>query len=133
MDVRDTQNLYRRLGRFLKTLPVEASNEPKEISSLEEAINIPTEETKAITLAKKEESIRAPKVFVVAKSRHYGHDLSFEKYSNCGWQSQLHFSNGGLAVNLLRMDPGKLNRTRHTLSAYQSIDNMRIGEAEVQR
>lgn len=41
---------------------------------------------------------------MVAKARHYGHDLSFEKYSNCGWKSELHFSNGGLSVNLLKLE-----------------------------
>jgi hypothetical protein len=56
----------------------------------------------------------------VAKSRHYGHELSFEKFSNCGWSNELHFNNGGLSVNLLKMDPSKLSKTRHTLAAYQS-------------
>ena len=45
-----------------------------------------------------------PHVFVVVKSRHYGHELSFEKFSNCGWENNLHFNNGGLSVNLLKMD-----------------------------
>lgn len=66
-----------------------------------------------------------PHVFVVAKSRHYGHELSFEKFSNCGWESKLHFNNGGLAVNLLQMDYSKLSKVRHTLSAYQSFDSSR--------
>ena len=59
---------------------------------------------------------KAPKVFVVAKSRHYGHELSFEKFSNCGWSNELHFSNGGLSVNLLKMDKGKLSKVKHTIS-----------------
>jgi hypothetical protein len=84
MDARDTQNLYRRLGRFLKTIPIQSSADWKPISSLEEAINIPDPDTK--TVVKADESNLA-KIFVVAKSRHYGHDLSFEKYSNCGWKS----------------------------------------------
>lgn len=60
---------------------------------------------------------------MVAKSRHWGHDLSFEKFSNCGWHNNLHFSNGGLSVNLLRMDPAKLSKVKHTIAAYQSVAN----------
>lgn len=88
------------------------------ISSVEEAINIPdpTEEKGISTNVATNPN--APHVFVVAKSRHYGHDLSFEKFSNCGWSNELHFNNGGLSVNLLKMDPTKLSKTRHTLSAY---------------
>jgi hypothetical protein len=82
MDVRDTQNLYRRLGHFCKTIPVESTLPVKEVSSLEFAINMPSTE---ITTVKDDKHLRAPKVYVVAKSRHYGHELSFEKYSNCGW------------------------------------------------
>ena len=46
-------------------------------------------------------------VYVVAQSQHYGHEMSFEKYSNCGWDRPLHFSNGGLSVNLLRYNMTK--------------------------
>ena len=64
----------------------------------------------------------------MAKSRHYGHDLSFEKYSNCGWKKELHFSNGGMSVNLLKLDMNKQSSVKQTLSAYQSIGNKPIGE-----
>ena len=49
-------------------------------------------------------------VFILAKSHHYGHELAFQKYAGAyngkgaGWASALHFSNGGLSVDLLRMD-----------------------------
>lgn len=52
--------------------------------NIEEAINIPDPEAK--TVVKSDES-SLPKIFVVAKSRHYGHELSFEKYSNQGWHN----------------------------------------------
>ena len=64
---------------------------------------------------------KGPKIFVLAKSRHYGHELSFEKYSNCGWHNQLHFSNGGLSVNLLKLDMARKSEVKKTLSAYKSI------------
>jgi len=41
MDARDTQNLFRRLGSFLKTIPMQSSAEWKPIVNVEEAINIP--------------------------------------------------------------------------------------------
>lgn len=121
MDVRDTQNLYRRLGRFLQTIKTPPLLNGSEFSSKEEAINIPN--TSDDTLAVATSSTIEPHVFVVAKSRHYGHELSFEKFSNCGWDTKLHFNNGGLAVNLLQMDYSKLSKVRHTLSAYQSISS----------
>ena len=130
MDVRDTQNLYRRLGKFLKTIPVQSSADWQPISNLEEAINIP-DTTKTVVKAADESTLA--RVYVVAKSRHYGHDLSFEKFTNCGWHSQLHFNNGGLAVNLLRLDPGKLSKVKHTLSAYQSIDRRQIQQPSVEQ
>lgn len=75
-----------------------------DFSSVEDAINIVDEGAKALSLVSESAKLSEPKVFVVAKSRHYGHELSFEKFSNCGWESKLHFNNGGLAVNLLELD-----------------------------
>lgn len=43
-------------------------------------------------------------VYILAKSHHYGHELSFQKFSNCGWENTLHFSNGGLSVNLMKLN-----------------------------
>lgn len=109
--------MYRRLGRFLQTIKTPPLSNQSDFSSREEAINIPSEnsdEALAITTSPSNE----PHVFVVAKSRHYGHELSFEKFSNCGWDTKLHFNNGGLSVNLLQMDYSKLSKVRHTLSAY---------------
>ena len=47
--------------------------------------------------------------YIVAKSTHYGHKLSFEKYTNSGWDKIMHFNNGGLNVNLLRLDKSKFS------------------------
>ena len=66
-------------------------------------------------------------VYIVARSRHYGHELSFEKFSNCGWDSALHFSNGGLNVNLLRLNMAKLRdegNVKRTISAYKSMSRL---------
>ena len=117
MDVRDTQNLYRRLGRFLQTIKSPPPLNNSNFSSKEEAINMPVSSEDSLAVASTTES-SDPHVFVVAKSRHYGHELSFEKFSNCGWDTKLHFNNGGLSVNLLQMDYSKLSKVRHTLSAY---------------
>ena len=127
-DVRDTQNMYRNLGRFLRTIPVKQENDTP-VQSVEEAINISSESDALQTTVKQ----NGPDVFVLAKARHYGHELSFEKFSNCGWRNQLHFSNGGLSVNLLKLDPTKLNKTRHTLAAYQSVAGKEIGSAADQK
>ena len=52
-------------------------------------------------------------VYVLAQSRHYGHELSFQKYANStGWQSALHFSNGGISVDLLRMDGKRKSKAK---------------------
>jgi hypothetical protein len=56
--------------------------------------------------------------FVVSQAHHYGHSLSFEKYSNLGWEKLLHFSNGGINVNLLKWDQEKLSKSRQRLEAY---------------
>ena len=50
--------------------------------------------------------------FIVAKSTHYGHSLSFEKYSNSGWDKLLHFKNGGINVNLMKLDKSKISRVK---------------------
>jgi hypothetical protein len=42
--------------------------------------------------------------FVVAQANHYGHKLSFEKFSNCGWGKELFFNNGGLNAYLYKLD-----------------------------
>lgn len=63
-----------------------------------------------------------PRVFVLAKSRHFGHELSFEKFSNCAWKNSLHFNNGGLAVNLLKLaQKSKLSPVKQTISAYKQL------------
>lgn len=42
--------------------------------------------------------------YVVAQAHHYGHKLSFEKFSNCGWSKEIAFKNGGIGVHLLKYD-----------------------------
>ena len=59
--------------------------------------------------------------YVLAQSTHYGHDLSFKKYSNLPFSSALHFSNGGISVDLLRMDGTRVSKTKQTLNAYQQM------------
>ena len=61
----------------------------------------------------------------MAQSVHYGHQASFVKYSNQGWDPLLHFSNGGLNVNLLKWNRKKINKERASIEAYHSMD--RIG------
>ena len=61
--------------------------------------------------------------YVLAKSHHYGHQESFQKFSNApGWANILHFSNGGLSVDLLRLDKKRESRAKATLQAYMDID-----------
>ena len=64
--------------------------------------------------------------YVVAQAHHYGHKLSFEKFSNCGWSKELTFVNGGIGVHLLKLDASKVSESKQTLEAYKEID--RIGE-----
>ena len=59
--------------------------------------------------------------FIVSQAHHYGHELSFPKYSNLGWDHLLHFSNGGINVNLLKWDQYKLSKQKKILSAYEDI------------
>lgn len=51
-------------------------------------------------------------VYILAKSHHYGHELSFQKYAGGGWANILHFSNGGLSVDLLRMDQSRISKSK---------------------
>ncbi|CDW76469.1 UNKNOWN [Stylonychia lemnae] len=62
--------------------------------------------------------------FVLAQSHHYGHKLSFEKFSNCGWSKELNFSNGGLSVHLLKFDMSQVSEVKQTLQAYKEIAAM---------
>jgi hypothetical protein len=47
--------------------------------------------------------------------------LSFEKFSNCGWDKLLVFSNGGIGVHLLKMDMSKVSQVKQTVEAYKEI------------
>jgi len=69
--------------------------------------------------------------YIVARSTHYGHEMSFEKYSNCGWDNVLHFSNGGMSVNLLKLDMDKKSEVKQTISAYKEMDRLEVGKREV--
>lgn len=62
--------------------------------------------------------------YVVAQAHHYGHKLSFEKFSNCGWGKELAFVNGGIGVHLLKLDMSKLSESRQTIDAYKEIDQL---------
>ena len=57
--------------------------------------------------------------------------MSFEKYSNCGWDHVLHFSNGGISVNLLKLDMDKKSEVKQTISAYKEMDRLEAGKSEV--
>ena len=64
---------------------------------------------------------------MVCQSHHFGHELSFQKFSNLGWEQKLHFSNGGISVNLLKWNQFKFSATRKMLEAYQDIDMIEEG------
>jgi hypothetical protein len=59
--------------------------------------------------------------YVLAQAHHYGHKLSFEKFSNCGWDKLLVFNNGGLGVHLLKLDMSKVSEVKQTMQAYQEL------------
>lgn len=63
-------------------------------------------------------------VYIVARSTHYGHEMNFEKFSNCGWRNTLHFSNGGISVNLLRYDMERKSKVKRVISAYKDLDRL---------
>lgn len=60
---------------------------------------------------------------MLAQAHHYGHKLSFEKFSNCGWKKEIAFDNGGIGVHLLRLDMSQVSEIKQTLHAYQSLDD----------
>lgn len=68
--------------------------------------------------------------FVLAQAHHYGHKLSFEKFSNCGWRKEIAFTNGGIGVHLLRLDMSQLSETKQTIDAYKEIDALPENNAE---
>lgn len=111
--IRDTQNLYRRLGRFIQR------------------VSVPVQETTTIEASQSELSVirhdslrNLEHAYVLARSTHFGHELSFEKYSNSGWQNMLHFSNGGISVNLLRFDMTRKSKVKHVIGAYKDMDRL---------
>ena len=57
-------------------------------------------------------------IYVVARKMKYSNPISFIKLSNCGWKSQLDFTNGGINVNLLKYDRKKLSQRRELIKAY---------------
>jgi hypothetical protein len=69
--------------------------------------------------------------YIVARSTHYGHEMSFEKYSNCGWDNVLHFSNGGISANLLKLDMDKKSKVKQVISAYKEMDRLEAGKTEM--
>ena len=70
-------------------------------------------------------------IYIVARSTHYGHEMSFEKFSNCGWENVLHFSNGGISANLLRFDMDRKSKVKHVISAYKEMDRLETGKSDV--
>ena len=71
MRVQDTQNLYRRLGKFLKTVhtpDLTVQDKPKFGKSTTELSTDVVKEPKDLGLEH---------VYILAKSSHYGHELSF--------------------------------------------------------
>jgi hypothetical protein len=109
MKVQDTQNLYRRLGKFLKKVHT-PDQRPSKLRQ--------TNETDALSTEVNAADLGLEHVYILAKSHHYGHELSFQKFSNCGWENQLHFSNGGLSVNLLKLNQTKVSEVKNVISAY---------------
>jgi len=65
--------------------------------------------------------------YILARSTHFGHEMSFEKHSNCGWQNVLHFSNGGINVNLLRFDMARKSQVKNVIAAYKDMDRLETG------
>jgi hypothetical protein len=65
--------------------------------------------------------------YIVAQAHHHGHDLSFEKYSNLGWEPLLHFSNGGVNVNLLKWNQQRVSKARQRLQAYDELNQIGAG------
>lgn len=128
--VRGTQNLYRRLGRFIETYRRQ-ENEPTPVvdnmASKADRLSIGerSDAGDSVTVRRHDGEVQELRnldhVYVLAKSTHYGHELSFQKFSNQNWASALHFANGGLSVNLLRLDPSKKSKARSTLQAYQEL------------
>ena len=60
--------------------------------------------------------------FVLAQAHHYGHKLSFEKFSNCGWSKEIAFTNGGIGVHLLKLDMSQVSQVKQTMAAYKEIE-----------
>lgn len=57
-------------------------------------------------------------IYVVARKMRHSNPLSFEKLSNIGWDTRMDFSNGGLNVNLLKLNSMKVNKAKEIVKAY---------------
>lgn len=89
--VRDTQNLYRRLGRFLGLYSKQENNskgkpaqlrddrESKKLllGDLEQATDAAAVSTEVAGRANERQRNNLEHVYILARSHHYGHELSF--------------------------------------------------------
>lgn len=57
-------------------------------------------------------------IYVVARKMRYSNPMSFEKLSDCGWDRQLDFTNGGINVNLLKYSPTKQSTIGALITNY---------------
>ncbi len=60
--------------------------------------------------------------YIVSQAHHYGHPLSFEKCSGLGWDKLLHFNNGGINVNLLKLDSKKQSYSKRVYENYLGFE-----------
>ena len=57
-------------------------------------------------------------IYVVARKMRNSNPLSFERYSNAGWDPIMDFYNGGLNVNMLKINPQKISKATELVNAY---------------
>lgn len=56
--------------------------------------------------------------YVVCRKMRHSNPMSFEKLSNIGWDHQMDFYNGGLNVNLLKLNSSKVHKNREIIKSY---------------
>ena len=57
-------------------------------------------------------------IYIVARKMRNSNPLSFERYSNAGWDPIMDFYNGGLNVNMLKINPQKISKATELVNAY---------------
>jgi 23S rRNA G2445 N2-methylase RlmL len=57
-------------------------------------------------------------VYIVSRKMRFSNPMNFTKLTNVGWDTQMDFVNGGINVNLLKLNSKKVHKNREIINSY---------------